>query len=92
MIVVRKFLATLLWWAIFFIVFVLGLTAYILLQLDFSGDPQIVEANARAMSQDMAARLSPLMVFGTLAVAALGSIFGVLPLSRHHKRVTQHFE
>ncbi len=85
MIVVRKFLATFLWWIVFIALFILGLTAYILLQADLTGNPQIVEENLTAMTQELAPRTYPFMIFGTLAVAFLGSLFGILPLSKHSR-------
>ena len=86
MIVVRKVLATILWWVVFFAVILSVMVAFVLTQLDLTGDQETVDAAAAAMGQDLGAQYGLLVFFGTLGLAALGSIYGILPFSRHHKR------
>jgi len=86
MIVVRKLLATLLWWVIFFILVLVVMVAYVMFQIDLSTDQETANAAAEALGQDLGMRYGNLMIFGTLAVAFLGSLFGILPFSRHRPR------
>jgi len=84
MIVVRKFFMSILWFVIFLVIVVIGLTIYIVMGLDLS-DQDAATAAAETIGAEIGQKYGNLIVFGLLAVSVLGSIFGILPGSRHNR-------
>ena len=86
MIIVRKVLASILWFVIFVILALAIMVGYTLFQIDLTADEATARAAAEAMGEDLGMRYGNVMLFGSLALAVIGSVFGWLPLSRHRKR------
>jgi len=85
MIVVRKLFASIFWFIVFVVLILAVFVAYTLSQVDLTNEAAAT-AEAERMGQEFGARYGLLMFFGSMAVAVLGSVFGLLPFSRHNKR------
>ncbi len=85
MIVVRKVLGTILWFIIFFVICIIGITIYALTQIDLTNEATVA-AEAEAVGQALGYQYGDYMLYGSALLALLGSIFGVLPFTRHRRR------
>jgi len=84
MIVVRKFFMSILWFVIFFVIAIIGISIYIVMGLDLS-DQDAAAAAAETIGAEIGQKYGNLIVFGLFALSVLGSIFGILPGSRHNR-------
>ncbi len=85
MIVVRKFFMSLLWFVIFLLVALIGIVAVVVSGLDMT-DQEAAVAAAEFAGQEIGQKYGLLIFGGSALLAVVGSIFGVLPFTRHNKR------
>lgn len=84
MIVVRKFFGAFLWFVIFMVIGFVALVVYAVTQVDLTNEATAA-AEAEAIGQALGLQYGNILFLGSAGLAILGSLFGVLPLTRHRR-------
>jgi|GEM_PF-1930306 len=85
MIVVRKFFASVIWFIIFLVLILGVFIAYTFFQIDLTNETAAT-AEAERMGQEFGEKYGLPMISASAGLAIIGSIFGILPGSRHAPR------
>jgi len=85
MIVVRKFLASIGWFIVLYLIVSL-IGGGIVGGIAGANDPENAVEAGRIAGEEFGMTYGVYMLGGSFALAVIGSIFGILPFSRHHKK------